>query len=136
MDRIKEITVKPFKPHDKKVITHQFLINEMCELVGFDKGAIKIEDDVIDFIVEHYTNEPGVRELKRKLEKIFLKLNIDRIYNTGLFEKKNTITKHRPVTLTKEVVEENLGNEAELLEVVENQSELPDDIVSHLKSLF
>ena len=109
MDRIKEIVVKPFKPHDKKVITHKFLINEMCELVGFDKDSILIDDEVIDFIVEQYTNEPGVRDLKRKLEKIFLKLNIDRIYNTNLFEKINQVTKEIPITLTREVVENYLG---------------------------
>ena len=37
-------------------------------------------------IVEKYTYEPGVRELKRKLEKIFLKLNMDRSYKTGLMK--------------------------------------------------
>ena len=66
-------------------------------------------DKVTEFIVEHYTNEPGVRELKRKFEKIFLKLNIDRIYSTGLFEKRNVVTKNKPVSLTKEVIEEYLG---------------------------
>ncbi len=109
MDRINEIEVKPFKPSDKKTIVHTFLMNEMCELVGFEKGSIVIDDDVIDFIVEQYTNEPGVRDLKRKLEKIFLKLNIDRIYSTGLFEKINQVSKENPIKLTKEVVENYLG---------------------------
>ena len=38
-----------------------------------------------DSLIEKYTHEPGVRELKRKIETIFLKLNVDRIYGKGLF---------------------------------------------------
>lgn len=109
MDRINEITVKPFKPSDKKTIVHTFLMNEMCELVGFEKDSILIDDNIIDFIVEQYTNEPGVRDLKRKLEKIFLKLNIDRIYGTNLFEKITQVSKENPIKLTKSVVENYLG---------------------------
>ncbi|ARF09473.1 ATP-dependent Lon protease [Indivirus ILV1] len=121
MDRINEIEVKPFKPTDKKVIVHKFLINEMCELVGFEKDSILIDDDVIDFIVEHYTNEPGVRDLKRKLEKIFLKLNIDRIYNTNLFEKINQVSKENPIKLTKEIVENYLGKNNSLITKIHNE---------------
>lgn len=88
MDRLKEIHIKPFKLIDKKTIVNTFLIKEMCELVGFEENSIVFEDDAIDFIINEYTNESGVRELKRKLEKIFLKLNIDRIYDNGIFKKR------------------------------------------------
>ncbi|MCJ7637250.1 MAG: AAA family ATPase, partial [Nitrososphaeraceae archaeon] len=131
MDRIKEIEVKPFKPHDKKVITKKFIMNEMCELVGFEKDSVLIEDDVIDFIVEQYTNEPGVRDLKRKFEKIFLKLNIDRIYGTNLFEKKNNATKDNPIKLTKEVVENYLGKNSRHFEMIH-----PEPMIGVINGLY
>lgn len=109
MDRIKEIEVKPFKFMDKKIILNKFLIKEMCELVGFENESIKFDDQTIDFIINQYTNEAGVRELKRKLEKIFLKLNIDRIYNTNVFEKINNLSKNKPVTLTNQLIGNYLG---------------------------
>lgn len=109
MDRIKEIDVKPFKLLDKKIIINKFLIKEMCDLVGFENESIIIDDNTIEYIINQYTNESGVRDLKRKLEKIFLKLNIDRIYNTNVFEKINTVSKNKPVTLTKESIVNYLG---------------------------
>lgn len=101
MDRIKEIEIKPFKLQDKKNIITNFLVKEMCELVNFDLKSISLREDDIEFIINQYTNEPGVRELKRKFEKIFLKLNIDRIYNMG--------STNKLINLTKELIEKYLG---------------------------
>lgn len=109
MDRIEEINVKSFKISDKKHIINNFLIKEMAELVGFNSKSISIDDNTMDFIISHYTNESGVRELKRKMEKIFLKLNIERIYNTGVFKKKNTYNAVNPIILSKELIESYLG---------------------------
>jgi endopeptidase La len=111
MDRIKEIRVKPFKLQDKKIITNTFLMKEMSELVGFENGSVIIDDDNIEYIIEDYTYEPGVRDLRRKLEKLFLKLNIDRIYNKNVFEKVDTITKENPVILNKEFIQQYLGKQ-------------------------
>ena len=109
MDRINKIEVKPFKLNDKKIILKTFLIKEMCELIGFEQNSVLINEEDMDFIINQYTNEPGVRELKRKLEKIFLKLNIDKIYNTNCFEKINEISKNKPIILNKSLIENYLG---------------------------
>lgn len=120
MDRIKEIDVKPFKLIDKKNIVNKFLIDEMCELVGFENGSINISEECLDFIIDEYTNEPGVRDLKRKLEKIFLKLNIDRIYNKGIFEKNDRLTKKNPFILNKEIISEYLGKNKISIQYIHN----------------
>jgi len=103
MDRIKNIEVKPFKTSDKQIIINKFIIKEMCKMVNFDENSINLNDKAMEFIINRYTNEPGVRDLKRKFEKIFLRLNLARIYN------KKTITKNKPLTLTVELIEEYLG---------------------------
>jgi ATP-dependent Lon protease len=109
MDRIKEIDVKPFKLDDKKHIVKQFIINEMCEQVNFEKDSVIIKDEDIEFIIDKYTYEPGVRDIKRKIEKLFLKLNIDRIYKENIFKKAIKPTKDNPITLDKNTIEKYLG---------------------------
>jgi len=87
-DRIKEIEIGPYTLIDKIKIAKNFLIKEACTNIGTDSSIIKIADDDIEYIVEEYTSEAGVRSLKRKIESILLKLNIDRIYQRYIFEKR------------------------------------------------
>lgn len=131
MDRIKEIEIKAFKLSDKKTIINKFLIKEMSELIKFENGCVKMDDDTMDLIINRYTNESGVRDLKRKLEKIFLKLNIDRIYSTGLFEKMSDISKGNPIILTKELTELYLGKNTVHIQYIHNE-----DLVGVINGLY
>jgi ATP-dependent Lon protease len=131
MDRIKEIEVKPFKLNDKKVIIEQFLLNEMCKLVGFDESSVKLTDEAVEYIINQYTNEAGVRELKRKLEKIFLKLNIDQIYNLNIFSKQSKFSKDDPIIVNKSDVEYYLGKNN-----IHIQSIHDDNLVGVINGLY
>lgn len=62
----------------------------------------------IEFIIENYTLEAGVRELKRCIEKIFLKLNIDKIYNKGLFENIDELSPNNPIVIDRKNIIEYL----------------------------
>jgi ATP-dependent Lon protease len=43
---------------------------------------------MIEFIIDNYTQEAGVREIKRKIEEILLStLNLEKICKKGLFKK-------------------------------------------------
>ena len=79
LDRINTIDIKPFKINDKVEISCKFIIKEMSSIVGINSDFIQISKEDIEFIIDKYTYEPGIRGLKRKIEQIFLKLNIDRI---------------------------------------------------------
>lgn len=103
LDRIKEIEIKPFKLYEKIDIFKQFLVKETHELIGFNKNKINFSNNVIEFIIDKYTDEPGVRELKRCLEDIFLKLNMDRIYKRNKF--KNNNNNNKSIDVTKNDVE-------------------------------
>jgi ATP-dependent Lon protease len=85
LDRMEKIEVKPYSLHDKLIITKQFLLNEIATDIGVSNDFIQISNADIEYIIEHYTFEPGVRELKRKMENIFLKINLDRIYGREMF---------------------------------------------------
>ncbi|QGR53814.1 ATP-dependent lon protease [Moumouvirus maliensis] len=87
LDRIKEIKISAYSVKEKISIAQNYILKELCENIGFDKNKIQMDDDIIKYIIEKYTMEAGVRELKRKLEQILLKINIDRFYMRGPFRK-------------------------------------------------
>jgi len=87
LDRLKEIKVKPYTTNEKIKIVKEFIIQEIVESIGLQNEAwTNLSDDIIEYIIENYTNEAGVRDIKRYIEKIFLTLNLDRLYKRGLFE--------------------------------------------------
>lgn len=108
MDRITDIPVKSFTLSDKKNIAQDFLVGEISESVGFCKNDVVFDDECTEYIISRYTKEHGVRELRRKLEKIYLKLNIDRIYGINIFENK---PEGEPVKITKQLIQKYLQTE-------------------------
>lgn len=88
LDRLKEINVKPYTTNEKIKIAREFIIPEMVESIGLiEEEWTNLSDDIIEYIIENYTNEAGVRDIKRYIEKLFLTLNLDRIYKKNMFEK-------------------------------------------------
>lgn len=99
LDRLKQIEVSAYTTNDKKKIVKEFIISEIAESVGLQNEPwINISDDLIEFIIENYTNEAGVRSIKRKIEQIFLTLNLDKIYKRHEFSSGNI------KEITKEVI--------------------------------
>lgn len=85
-NRIQEIDVKPYTVKDKLKICQEFLMKEILEDIGLQHKSILIDDKDAEYVIQNFTHESGVRELKRKLETIFLKINVDRIYRKGPFK--------------------------------------------------
>jgi endopeptidase La len=83
LDRITEIKVSAYSTQEKIQIASTFMIKELCENIGLPHDKLTFDTNVIRHIIEKYTLEAGVRELKRKLEQILLKFNIDRFYLRG-----------------------------------------------------
>ena len=107
-DRLQEIEVKPYSLSDKLIITKDFLLKEICSSIGLNEKLFNFTDDVIEFIIENHTHESGVRELKRKIESLFLKLNIDRYYNRGPFSNLDINNTTVITSITKDIVSQYL----------------------------
>ena len=86
LDRLKEIRVEPYTIEDKINICKEHIIGDIAKTVSMEK-MIDINSTMIEYIIENYTNEAGVRDIKRKIEDIYMNLNIDRIYQRNLFKK-------------------------------------------------
>ena len=56
-----------------------YLIPNLCKEVAINVEDIEFSEDIIKFIIENYSNEEGVRNLRRTFETILSKLNIIRI---------------------------------------------------------
>ncbi len=87
LDRIKEINISAYSIGEKINIAQNYIMDELCQNIGFHLNKIFFDDATIRYIIEKYTLEAGVRELRRKIEQILLKLNIDRFYLRGPFKK-------------------------------------------------
>jgi len=87
LDRLKEIHIKSYTTSEKIKIAKEFIIPEMINSIGLqNENWTQLTDDIIEYIIENYTNEAGVRDIKRYIEKIFLTLNLDKIYQRDLKE--------------------------------------------------
>jgi endopeptidase La len=109
LDRMETLEISSYNLKEKMAIASNYLLKQICKDVGFDYDAIIFTEEILTHIIESYTYEPGVRALKRALENILLKLNIDKIYQRGLFLDNAIYTKEKPLVITKEIILEFLG---------------------------
>ena len=69
-DRMEIINISSYTSYEKFHIAKNHLVDEALEDNGLNKDQLQIEDEAIKLIIEKYTREAGVRELKRQLSKV------------------------------------------------------------------
>ena len=74
LDRIHRIKFSSLSVEEKFVICRDHILPEIYKKMGVD-GVVKIGDEVIKYIIEEYTCEPGVRKLKEILFEIVGEIN-------------------------------------------------------------
>ena len=113
-DRMYRITTKGYSKKDKNVIAKSYLLSNICKQVNFPENSVIIEDDVIDYIVENFTEkEDGVRNLKRCLEIIYTKLNLYRLMpeDSNLFKDEKPFKVEFPFTVTSKIIDKLIKRE-------------------------
>lgn len=78
-DRIMQVSTSGFTLPDKLKIAHQFLVPSICREVAIAKESISIPDEVVEFIIQSYTREGGVRRLRELLCDIIRDVNLDEL---------------------------------------------------------
>lgn len=94
LDRIHRIKFDHLSVGDKLVIANNYLLPEIYKNVGL-KDIIKLNDEILIYIIEEYTYEPGVRKLKEILFEIISEINLSILQNTSKYK---TI----PIEITKD----------------------------------
>jgi len=88
LDRMKIIRVKGYKMLDKLIISKNYLIPNLLKQIGLDDINIEFSDKILEFIIDNYTNEGGVRKFKEILNDIFLEINLRKLENSKINGKK------------------------------------------------
>jgi len=95
-DRITIIETKPLTLPEKLKILKDYTIPEILNEVGFAKEDIIVDDKLLEFIINTYTNEAGVRKIKEKIIDIIRDINLNNFYDNDFVV---------PFTITKEYIE-------------------------------
>jgi ATP-dependent Lon protease len=76
LDRIHRIRFDNLTIDDKKTIVSKYILPEINEKMGFFDTVV-LSEDTIEYIIETYTMEPGVRKLKEVLFDLYGEINIE-----------------------------------------------------------
>lgn len=79
LDRLEIINLSGYSNMEKLYIAENYLIPGILKSHGISKSVIKFEEEAINKIITDYTNESGVRELERCLNKITRKVITEHI---------------------------------------------------------
>lgn len=76
LDRMELIEVGGYITEEKTEIAKRHLVPEELESTGLDKVSPKVSfnKNALEFIIEHYTRESGVRQLKKQIDKSLRKM--------------------------------------------------------------
>jgi hypothetical protein len=76
LDRIHRIKFENLSLDEKIVIVKRYILPEINRKMGF-MDAIVLTDEIIEYIIETYTLEPGIRKLKEIIFDLFGEINME-----------------------------------------------------------
>jgi ATP-dependent Lon protease len=85
LDRIHRIKFEHLTIEDKLIVTNKHILPEIYTNMGLN-GCIKLTDENILYIIENYTNEPGIRKFKELLFEIIGEINLQCLTNYTNYE--------------------------------------------------
>ena len=74
LDRMELIEVSGYITEEKVEIAKRYLVPKELENNGLKKEYVKISKPALEYIIENYTRESGVRELEKKINKVMRKI--------------------------------------------------------------
>ncbi len=66
-DRMEIISLEGYSVEEKIQIAKKHLYDKQLEEHGLVEGDVKLSDEILEYIIKHYTRESGVRNLSRKI---------------------------------------------------------------------
>lgn len=114
MDRLEMIELDTYTKSEKLQIAKTHLIGLEEAANGIKVGMMEWQDEAIDYIVEYYTMEAGVRELRRRIGTIDRKFAVDYLKDNSLSH----------LVVTPEIVRKYLGAEVFIREKNINDSQV------------
>ena len=101
MDRITHLKTRGFRLPEKVIISKKFLLKNIMEDVGIKMNNIVFDDNVLEWIIQNYTHEGGVRNLKKICYEIVREINLRQLTEKNV---------EYPYDVTRDVLEEDILN--------------------------
>ena len=122
LKRLEIININNYILEDKIKITRGYILKQLCKETGFDYNSILISDETLTFLIDEYTSESGVRDLRIKLDNILSKLNVDFLKKCNLFQNGVIYTMDNPLIITKEMIIDFFGYPKNIENMTHNES--------------
>ena len=74
-DRMEVLRLPGYTDIEKREIAKRFLLKKQREAAGLTQENLQFADDAINYIIRHYTQEAGVRNLEREIANISRKVS-------------------------------------------------------------
>lgn len=108
LDRMEVINISGYSTEEKIEIARRHLIPKSKKEHGLDNESFSFNRNAIEYVIEHYTRENGVRQLEKKINKILRKLAVKKARNEDISSK-----------ITRDSIPTYLGKEEVMPEVYE-----------------
>ncbi len=109
LDRMEVIDLSGYIVEEKVEIAKRHLIPKELELNGFEKKELTFKKDALEYLINNYTRESGVRQLEKTIASILRKL-----------ARKKASGKEYNKLIDKKTISELLGKERNTHEIYEN----------------
>lgn len=76
LDRIQRIRIDPMTKPEKLIVAQSHIIPDIVKTVGIHSDDISIDNATIEYIMDTWTHEPGVRKLKERLYDLYREANL------------------------------------------------------------
>jgi ATP-dependent Lon protease len=96
LDRIHRIKFGHLTLADKVIICNEYMLPQLYDKMGLN-DIFEIDDEILEFIIEEYTLESGVRKLKEILNEIVGEINLNILHTNTTIE--------TPIKLTKDDIQ-------------------------------
>lgn len=77
LDRIHRIHFNNLNEDEKLTIAEKYILPEIYEKIGLNTNIVRITKETLQYIINHYTCESGVRKLKEIIFEILSEVNIE-----------------------------------------------------------
>ena len=124
LDRIHRIKFNNLSLEDKLTISNTHILPEIYKKTGLDE-TIYFNDDVLKFIIDEYTCEPGVRKLKEILFDIVGDINLDILKN-------NDKVYNLPIEISKEDIKNKYLMDKKVVKVYKIHNESKVGVINAL----
>ncbi len=106
-DRLHIIKIPTPSIQEKVIIGTKYLTKELYPNIGFNEGDIVFSEEIMKYIItQHCEHDKGVRNLKRYIETILLKINTARFIGTKQKYKSLKNKLSLPIEINRDMVDE------------------------------